>query len=415
MSDSPKKVVVTGMGVVSPLGSTIDDFWSGLVAGKSGIGQITHFDTTGYATTIAGEVKGFNPEEFIEPKETRRMDLFAQYAIVAAEKAIIDSKIDFDSCDKDRVGVIIGSGIGGMFVYEEQVEIMLTRGPRRISPFFVPTMIIDIAAGHVSIRHNLKGPNFATVSACATASHAIGTAVDNIRLGRADVIITGGSEAAINRMGIGGFNSMKAISTRNDEPERASRPFDKDRDGFVMGEGAGILVIESEEHALARNAEIYAELSGVGFTGDAFHITAPAPGGEGAVRAMRMAIKEAGISPDDVDYINAHGTSTPLNDANETEAIKTLFGERAYKIKISSTKSMVGHLLGASGGVESIATIMSIKQQKVHPTINYETPDPVCDLDYVPNIAQDCKIEHALSNTFGFGGHNACLLISKYK
>ena len=415
MSYSPKKVVVTGMGVVSSLGFTLQDFWNGLISGRSGIGYISHFDTTGYATTIAGEVRDFKTDEFIEPKEARRMDLFCQFAMVASDKALIDSGIDLDACDKTRVGVIIGSGIGGMTTFEDQVDTMLNRGAKRISPFFVPTMIIDIAAGHVSMKHGLKGPNFATVSACATANHAIGAAVDNIRLGRADVMVAGGAESTINRMGIGGFNSMKALSTRNDEPEKASRPFERDRDGFVMGEGSGILIIESEEHALARNAHIYAELSGVGFTADAHHITAPAPGGEGAVRAMKMAIDEAGISPDHIDYINAHGTSTSLNDKNETEAIKTLFGERAYKIKVSSTKSMLGHLLGAAGGVESIATILSIKNQKVHPTVNYDNPDPDCDLDYVPNVVQDFKIDHALSNTFGFGGHNACLLISKYK
>ena len=415
MSYSPKKVVVTGMGVVSSLGFTLQDFWNGLISGRSGIGYISHFDTTGYATTIAGEVRDFKTDEFIEPKEARRMDLFCQFAMVASDKALIDSGIDLDACDKTRVGVIIGSGIGGMTTFEDQVDTMLNRGAKRISPFFVPTMIIDIAAGHVSMKHGLKGPNFATVSACATANHAIGAAVDNIRLGRADVMVAGGAESTINRMGIGGFNSMKALSTRNDEPEKASRPFERDRDGFVMGEGSGILIIESEEHALARNAHIYAELSGVGFTADAHHITAPAPGGEGAVRAMKMAIDEAGISPDHIDYINAHGTSTSLNDKNETEAIKTLFGERAYKIKVSSTKSMLGHLLGAAGGVESIATILSIKNQKVHPTVNYDNPDPDCDLDYVPNVAQEFKIDHALSNTFGFGGHNACLLISKYK
>ena len=415
MSDYHKKVVVTGMGVVSPLGSTLQDFWNGLLQGRSGVGQITKFDTTGFATTIAAEVEGFEVDDFIEPKEARRMDPFCHYAVAAADMAIQDSGLNFDNHDRNRIGVIVGSGIGGMVIFENQVIVLENRGPRRISPFFVPVMIIDIAPGYISMRHQLKGPNFATVSACATASHAIGSAVDNIRLGRAEVMITGGTESPITRMGVGGFNAMKAISTRNDEPEKASRPFDLNRDGFIVGEGAGILVLESEEHAQARGARIYAEVSGVGFTADAYHITAPAPGGEGAMRAMKMAIDDAGLAIDDIDYINAHGTSTPLNDKSETEAVKTLFGRKAYDLKISSTKSMIGHLLGASGGVESIATVMSIAEGKIHPTVNYETPDPECDLDYVPNSAIDYEVNRALCNTFGFGGHNASILFSKYK
>nr|MBC8277055.1 beta-ketoacyl-ACP synthase II [FCB group bacterium] len=319
-----------------------------------------------------------------------------------------------EKVDGNRVAVIVGSGIGGMAVYEDQVIVMHEKGPRRISPLFVPITIVDIAAGYISMRYGFKGPNFATVSACATASHAIGTAVDTIRLGRSDVAVTGGAESPITRMGIGGFNAMKALSTRNDEPERASRPFDAERDGFVTGEGSGMLILESEEHAEARGAQILAEIAGVGFTGDAYHITAPAPGGEGAVRSMKMALDEAGAVPEDIQYINAHGTSTQLNDKNETEAIKTVFGDHAYKLKISSTKSMTGHLLGAAGVVEPIATILCLNNGKIHPTINYENPGPDCDLDYVPNKPVDFDVHYALSNTFGFGGHNATLLFKKY-
>lgn len=414
MANCLKKVVVTGMGVVSPVGLNLEEYWNSLLAGKSGIAPITKFDTAGYATRFAGEVKNFNPTDYVEPKEARRMDPFSQYAIAAADMAIKDADWNLDILNHDRIGVIIGSGIGGMYVFENQVEVLLNRGPRRVSPFFITTMIIDIAAGHVSMRYSLKGPNFATVSACATASHAIGAAIDNIRLGRADAMVAGGAESPISRTGVGGFNAMKAISTRNDEPEKASRPFDKDRDGFVIGEGGGILILESEEHALNRGAKIYAEAAGVGITADAYHITAPAPGGEGARRAMKMAMDEAGLDITDIDYLNAHGTSTPLNDINETEAVKALFGERAYNLKISSTKSMIGHLLGAAGAVEAIASIMTIKTGKIHPTINYETPDPECDLDYVPNKTIEMEVNTVISNTFGFGGHNACLLFRKY-
>lgn len=403
------------MGVVTPLGCTLKDYWENLLAGKSGVGPITKFETDGFATTIAAEVKGFNAEDFISPKEARRMDPFSHFALASADMAIADAGWNLDSINKERVGVIVGSGIGGMYIFEDQVLTLANRGPRRVSPFFITTMIIDIAAGHISMKYGFKGPNFGTVSACATASHAIGVAVDTIRLGRADAVIAGGTESPICGPGIAGFNSMKALSTRNHEPEKASRPFDRERDGFVAGEGCGLLVLESEEYALARDARIYTELAGVGFTADAYHITAPAPGGEGAARAMRMAVEEAGISPQDVDYINAHGTSTELNDKNETEAIKSFFGEHAYKLKISSTKSMIGHLLGASGGVESVATVLSVVENKIHPTINYEYPDPECDLDYVPNTAINHEINYALCNTFGFGGHNACLLFAKYR
>ena len=415
MTDYPKKVVVTGMGLVSPIGLNLDDYWKNLLNGKSGVAPITKFDTTDFKTKFAAELKGFDPEDYMDRRDARYMDPFCHYAVVAADMAIKDAGLEEEKLDLDRIGVIVGSGIGGMCIFENQVEVILKHGPRRITPFFVPIMIIDIASGHISMRHNFKGPNFATVSACATASHAIGTAVDNIRLGRADAMVCGGSESPITKAGIGGFNAMRAISTRNDEPEKASRPFDKDRDGFIVGEGSGILILESEEYAKARGARIYAEITGVGFTADAYHITAPAPGGEGAVRAMKMALDEAGIAPEEVDYINAHGTSTLLNDKNETEAIKTLFGEHAYKLKVSSTKSMIGHLLGAAGGVESIATIMSVIEDRIHPTINYDTPDPDCDLDYVPNKAIKHTTNHALCNTFGFGGHNASLLFSKYQ
>ena len=415
MSDYPKKVVVTGMGAVTPVGLSVDEMWQNLLAGKSGVSKITKFDTEGFATNIAAELKGFDPENYIDRKVARRMDAFCQYALAAAEMAINDSSLNLEKIDLNRAGVIVGSGIGGIYCFEEQVIKMHEKGIRRLSPFFIPTMIIDIAAGHISMKYNFKGPNFATVSACATASHAIGAAADSIRLGRADIMITGGTEAPITRVGIGGFSAMKALSTRNDEPERASRPFDADRDGFVCGEGAGIMVIESEEHACKRGANILAEIAGIGFTADAYHITAPAPGGEGAVRSMKMALDEAGVSHNDIQYINAHGTSTPLNDKNETEAIKALFGDHAYKLKVSSTKSMIGHLLGAAGGVEAITVVKTILEGKIHPTANYENPDPECDLDYVPGMAVETDVECALSNTFGFGGHNATLLIKKYR
>ena len=414
MTDYLKKVVVTGMGVISPIGLNVQEFWKNLLDGKSGVVPITKFDTSEYATKFAAEVKDFKPEDYIEPRELRRMDPFCHFAVAAANMAIEDAGISQNNSDPNRIGVIVGSGIGGMYIFEKQVTSIIENGPRRITPFFIPIMIIDIAAGRIAIMHNFKGPNFATVSACATASHAIGVAVDTIRLNRADAVVCGGSEAPICRTGVGGFNAMRAISTRNDEPQKASRPFDKDRDGFVVGEGAGMLVIESEEHAKNRGAKIYAEICGIGFTADAYHITAPAPGGEGAVRAMNLALQDAGIQPQQLDYINAHGTSTVLNDKNETEAIKTLFGEHAYKLKISSTKSMIGHLLGAAGAVEAIAAIMSIREDTIHPTINYDTPDPDCDLDYVPNKSIKHQVNYALSNTFGFGGHNACLLFAKY-
>jgi len=411
-----KRVVITGMGAVTPIGNSVKEFWDGMMAGKSGADMIKKFDATQYATKFACEVKDFCPaEDVISPKELKRIDLFAQFAIVAAEEAIRDSGLDFEKVNRERAGVIIGSGIGGIMSFEEEHKKYLNGGPRRVSPFFIPQMIIDIASGHVSIKYGLKGPNYASVSACATASHNIGNAFKTIQRGDADLMISGGSEAAICPMGVAGFNAMKAISTRNDDPQKASRPFDKNRDGFVMGEGAGIVVLEELEHAKKRGAAIYAEIRGIGFTADAHHITAPSPGGEGAVRAMHLCLADGGLNIEDVQYINAHGTSTPYNDKSESEAIKTLFGEYAYKLNVSSTKSMVGHLLGAAGGVELIASVLAINNGMIPPTINYEEPDPDCDLNYTPNQPVEKKVKAAISNTFGFGGHNAVLSVSEYK
>ena len=413
---SGTRVVVSGLGVVTPIGLTVGEFWQAMMEGKSGAGPITYFDTSRYDTKFACELKGFDPLKYLDRKSVQRMDLFTQYAMAAAAQAVEDAKVDFEKIDKDRVGVVVGSGIGGMWTYQRQIEtIFTTGGPDRISPFFVPMMISDIAAGYISMRYQIKGPNYATVSACATASHAIADAAMLIQRGDADMMVTGGAEAAISPMGIGGFNSMKALSTRNDDPQHASRPFDAKRDGFVMGEGGGIMVIESYEHAVKRGAKILAELSGFGLTGDAYHITAPAPGGEGAVRAMKLCLKDAGLKLEDVDYINAHGTSTPFNDKTETEAIKTVFGEHAYKLHVSSTKSMTGHQLGAAGSVEAIATVLAIMNDMLPPTINYEFPDPECDLNYVPNKPIKKVVNAAISNTFGFGGHNASLLFTKFR
>lgn len=411
------RVVVTGIGAVTPIGNNIEEFWNSMLEGKSGTDYITKFDASQFATRFANEVKNYDPLLHMNRKEIQRMDLFTQYAMSSTVMAIEDAQIDFEKTDKNRVGVIIGSGIGGMWTYHYQQEELYKRGgnPDRISPFFIPMLIADIAAGYVAIRWGLKGPNYATTSACATSSHAIADAFMLIQRGDADVMVVGGSEAVICPMGVGGFNAMKALSTRNDDPKTASRPFDKDRDGFVMGEGGGILILETLEHAMNRGAKIYAEISGIGLTDDGFHITQPAPGGEGAVRSMRLCIEDAGLTINDIDYINAHGTSTPYNDKNETEAIKTLFGERAYKISISSSKSMVGHLLGAAGAVEAIATVLAIKNGIVPPTINYFTPDPECDLDYTPNKPKKREIKAAISNTFGFGGHNASICFKAFE
>ncbi len=411
-----RRVVVTGMGVITPIGLTLDEYWTNALAGKSGGGLITGFDASQYDTKIACEVKGFNPLNYLDRKEVNRMDLFTQYAMAAAKMAVEDSALNMEKVDHDRVGVIVGSGIGGMWTWHRQMQTMHdTGGPHRISPFFVPMMIADIAAGLISMRYKLRGPNYATTSACSTSSHAIADALMLIQRGDADVIVTGGSEASICPMGIGGFNAMKALSTRNDAPEKASRPFDLERDGFVMGEGGGILILEEHGHAVKRGARIYGELAGIGLTADAHHMTAPAPGGEGAVRSMRLCIQDAGLSPADIGYINAHGTSTLYNDRGETEAIKTVFGDLAKKLHISSTKSMTGHLLGAAGAIEAVVAVLAIRNGALPPTINQEFPDPECDLNYIPNHCIAKTVDAAISNTFGFGGHNASLLFKKYQ
>ncbi|NLZ54577.1 MAG: beta-ketoacyl-ACP synthase II [Thermoanaerobacteraceae bacterium] len=410
-----KRVVVTGMGVISPVGTGLNKFWDSLINGKSGIGKITRFDTHDMPTKIAGEVRDFNPENYIEKKDLKRLDRFTQFAISATKMALEDSGLDLSTVDKTRVGVILGSGIGGTTTWEEQHKTLLTKGFKRISPFFIPMMIVNMASGQVSIAFEFKGPNFTVVTACASGTNAIGEAFRILQRGDADIIISGGTEAPITELSLAGFSSMKALSTRNDEPSCASRPFDSERDGFVMGEGAGIIVMETLDSALKRNAKIYGEIIGYGSTSDAYHLTQPAPEGEGAARAMKAAISDADILPDEVDYINAHGTSTPLNDKFETLAIKHTFGEHAYKLAVSSTKSMTGHLLGAAGAVEIIASLLTIHNDEIPPTINYENKDPECDLNYVPNIAIKQTVNVALSNSMGFGGHNACIIVKKYK
>lgn len=417
MKDNNKqhRVVVTGMGIISPLGLEVQEFWRNLLDGKSGIDYITKFDTTEFDTKFAGEVKNFQPENYMDRKEAKRMDLFTQYAVAAADDAVKNAALNLDSERRDRIGVIVSSGIGGMETFEKQSRILIERGPQRISPFFIPMLISDIAPGYISIRYGLRGPNFSTVSACASSSHALGEAYRCIQRGDTDVMICGGAEAAITPLGVGGFNAMKALSTRNDAPQKASRPFDKERDGFVMGEGAGIVVLESLEHALSRGTTIYNELAGIGYTADAYHITAPAPGGDGAIAAMQLALQDAHIAPEEIDYINAHGTSTPHGDIAETQAIKKVFGEHAYNLSINSTKSMIGHLLGASGGVEFITTVMSICEDVIHPTINQEVPDPDCDLDYTANEVKRREVKAAISNSFGFGGHNVSIVAKKFE
>jgi len=409
-----RRVVVTGMGAVTPIGIGLQQYWEGLIEGKNGVGLITHFDTTKFDTKFAAEVNNFNPEVYLDKKAARRMDRFCQFAVATADMAMTDSGLELEKIDRDRFGVIYGSGIGGMRTLQEQ-HFAFFNGldPHKISPFFVPMMISDIAAGQISIKFGLKGPNYATTSACATASHAISDALFLIQRGSTDLMMCGGSEAAITEISIGGFNSMRAISTWNDRYKEASRPFDKDRNGFVMGEGAGTLILEEYEHAVKRGAKIYGEIIGAGLTGDAHHITAPAPEGEGAYRSMKEAIRDAGITPEEVDYINAHGTSTELNDKNESKAIRNLFGEHAEKLIVSSTKSMTGHLLGAAGGIEAVATLLAIQNSMVPPTINLTNPDPECDLNYSPLKATPKEINYAISNTFGFGGHNASLLFKK--
>jgi len=411
---STRRVVVTGLGTLSPVGNTVDEFWSALLQGRSGLGQITKFDTTGYPTRIAGEVRNFDPLNFVDKKEARRLDPYLQYAIASSALAVQDAAIDTGKVDGTRFGVLIGSGIGGITTLLESHRNLLEKGPDRVSPFFIPMLIANMASGLVSMRFGAKGPNSAVVTACATGNHAIGDSFKIIQRNDADVMIAGGSEAIIVPLTIAGFCSMKAMSTRNDEPTKAMRPFDATRDGFVAGEGAGILVLESLEHALARDARIYAEIVGYGMTGDAHHMTAPDPEGDGAARAMAAAVRDAGLDVGAVGYINAHGTSTQYNDKFETIAIKRVFGEHARRLAVSATKSMTGHLLGAAGGVEAIATVMALHHGILPPTINYETPDPDCDLDYVPNQARKQDVEVALSNAFGFGGTNATLAFRAY-
>lgn len=408
-------MVITGIGPITSIGIGKDAFWNGLKNGISGVDHLTFIDAAEMNSKIGAEVKDFDPGQFIGKKEVRRMDRFAQFAVVGAKLAVADADLVINEQNAERVGVIIGSGIGGMKTLEDQVEVFLNKGAGRVSPFFVPMMIGNMGSGQVSIALGAKGPNATVVTACASATHAIGDSFKLLQRGDADVMITGGAEASITNMAVAGFCAMKALSTHNDEPQKASRPFDKNRDGFVIGEGAGILVLETLEHAQARGAEIYGEVIGYAATGDAHHITAPAPEGEGAARAMRKAIADAKIMPEEVDYINAHGTSTSLNDKYETMAIKSVFGEAAYNIPVSSTKSMTGHLLGASGGIEVIACILAMENDMIPPTINYETPDPDCDLDYVPNKARPAKINVALSNSLGFGGHNASIVVREYK
>ena len=410
-----RRVVVTGIGLVSSVGIGTGASWDGLLAGRSGIGRITRFDTAGFSTQIAGEVKSFDPLQFVEKKDVKKMDVFIQYAIAASQFAMDDSGLQVTPAIADRVGVFIASGIGGFSTIEREHRALLEGGPRKISPFFIPSAIINLAAGQVSIRFGAKGPNSATCTACTASAHAIGDAYEIIRRNDADAMIAGGSEAAVCAMGVGGFAALRALSTRNEDPERASRPFDKDRDGFVLGEGSGVVVLEDLEHAKRRGAPIYAELVGYGMSADAFHITAPSDDGEGAQRVMGLAMKHAGIEPTQVDYVNAHGTSTPFNDKLETMAIKKCFGPHAHKLAVSSTKSMTGHLLGAAGGLEAGITALAVHHQLVPPTINLDNPDPECDLDYVPHHKRAMKIEYALSNSFGFGGTNGALLFKRYE
>jgi 3-oxoacyl-[acyl-carrier-protein] synthase II len=412
--EQPRRVVITGLGALTPVGNTADEFWASLKQGKSGIGPITRFDASRYDTRIAGEVRNFDELKYVDKKDARRLDPYLKYAIATSVMAVEDAALDPAKVDGTRFGVLIGSGIGGISTLLEGQKVLDDKGPERVSPFVIPMLIVNMAAGLVSMRFGAKGPNSAVVTACATGNHAIGDAFKIIERGDADVMIAGGAEAIIVPITIAGFCSMKAMSTRNDDPEKASRPFDAGRDGFVCGEGAGIVVLEALEHAVRRDARIYAELVGYGMTGDAHHMTAPDPGGDGATRAMQLALQDAGIDPSVVGYINAHGTSTPYNDKFETIAIKRVFGEHARRLAVSSTKSMTGHLLGAAGGIEAIATALALHHGLLPPTINYETPDPECDLDYVPNQARKVDIEYALSNAFGFGGTNATLALRRY-
>jgi 3-oxoacyl-[acyl-carrier-protein] synthase II len=410
-----KRVVVTGLGAITPIGNTLAEYWEGLLSSRNGIGAITLFDAAKHDCRIAGEVKGFDPHQYLDRKEAKRMDRFSQFGVSASKQALADAKFVINDLNAEQVGVIIGTGIGGLKVMEEQQEIYLNRGPDRCSPFMVPMMIANMAAGLTAIQVGAKGPNVCTVTACAAGSNAIGDAFRLVQRGYAQAMICGGTEAAVTPLSLAGFSACRAMSTRNDDPLHASRPFDRDRDGFVMGEGAGILVLEELEHALSRGAKIYAEVVGYAMTCDAYHMTNIAPGGEGAARAMSLCLKDAGLAPEQVSYINAHGTSTPVNDPNETAAIKTVLGQHAYNVAISSTKSMTGHLLGGSGGIEGVAAVMSVAHDKLPPTINLQNPDPDCDLDYVPNHSRSQTVEVALSNSFGFGGHNVTLAFKKYR
>ena len=409
-----RRVVVTGLGAVTPVGNTVEEFWTAICEGRSGIGPITKFDATTYPARFAAEVRGFDPLRWMEKKEVKKMDPFIHYALAAGVMAVEDAGLDFAKEDPVRCGSLIGSGIGGMTAILDSHKVLLERGPDRVSPFFIPSIIINMASGHLSIRYGIKGPNSAVVTACATGNHAIGDALKIIQRGDADVMLAGGTEACILGLALAGFCSIKAVSTRNDAPEKASRPFDRDRDGFVMGEGAGVVVLETLEHAVRRDARIYAEVIGYGMTADAYHMTAPDPDGDGATRAMALTLQDAAVDPTQVGYINAHGTSTPYNDKTETLAIKRVFSDHAQRLAVSSTKSMTGHLLGAAGGVEAIATVLALYHGILPPTINYETPDPECDLDYVPNQARKQQVEVALSNGFGFGGTNATLAFRRY-
>jgi 3-oxoacyl-[acyl-carrier-protein] synthase II len=414
-NNSDRRVVITGLGVVTPLGHQLEVFWNNLISGQCGIDKITSFDAAAFDTKIAGEVKNFDPAPaFPSPKEIRRTDRYSQFGVYAGWQALLDSGLDLEKENRDEIGVIIGSGIGGLKTTAEQHNILVERGPGRLSPFMIPMLISNMASGLFSMFYNLRGPNFATCSACATANHAIGEAWRAIKMGDAPVMFAGGAEAAIVPVGIGGFCAMRAMSTRNDDPKHASRPFDKERDGFVMGEGAGVVVLEELEHAKKRGAKIYCEVTGYGNTADAYHLTAPSPDGEGAARCMKMALKTGGLKIEDVSYINAHGTSTPQGDACETQAIKTVFGELAKKIAVSSTKGATGHMLGAAGAVETAVCALAIKNGVVPPTINYQTPDPECDLDYVPNTAREMKVNAIINNSFGFGGHNASIAAKKF-
>jgi 3-oxoacyl-[acyl-carrier-protein] synthase II len=410
-----KRVVVTGIGLITPLGIGTEASWRALLEGRAGIRRITQFDATAFASRIAAEVEGFNAENYIDPKEVKKMDRFIHFGVAATQLALNDAGFNITPENAERVGVVVGAGIGGLHAIEHYHKALLEKGPRRISPFFIPMLIINLASGNISIKYGAKGPNAAVVTACATGSHSIGESMRMIQRGDADAMICGGTEACITPLGIGGFCAIKALSTRNDEPEKASRPFDMDRDGFIMGEGSGILILEEMELALKRNARIYAELVGYGMSADAYHITAPSPDGDGPARCMANAVRDAGIPPEKMDYINAHGTSTKQGDEIETAAIKKVFGEHAYKLAVSSTKSMTGHLLGAAGGVEAAVSALSIYNSVVPPTINLDNPDPECDLDYVAGKAREMNVDYALSNSFGFGGTNACLLFKKFE